>query len=202
MAAINTDSSSKTTQPSVVSPDADKLNLGCGDDIRDDWRNADISESVPADDHFDMSQTPWPYPDNSFDYVLAKHCLEHLEHDAISRVFREVARVLQPDGVFEVRVPFGADDRTDPTHKTTWDWLTPERFTHDSDYGWETGQLPFELEDKDANVWCQPPPRILAKLWYQGRLRYWLWRHGPDRWITSYPFVSGEILATYRRIQE
>lgn len=182
-----------------VRPEADQLNLGCGDDYRDDWRNADIDEDIHADDYFNAGEAPWPYAANSFDRILAKHSFEHLTHDQTCTAFREAGRVLNPNGTLEVRVPFGADDRTDPTHETTWDWLTPERFTRGGEYAWETGALPFELVEKDANAWVQPPPSLLSQLRWKAEFHYNFSRHGPGRWITGFPFVSGEIIAVYRR---
>lgn len=44
-----------------------------------------------------------PYPDNRFDLVFANNVLEHLEHP--DAVFREVARVLRPGGLFLAKTP-------------------------------------------------------------------------------------------------
>ena len=44
-----------------------------------------------------------PWPDASFDVVVADNVLEHLEHPA--EVFREVARVLKPGGTFVAKTP-------------------------------------------------------------------------------------------------
>ena len=44
-----------------------------------------------------------PYPDASFDVVFSDNVLEHLEQP--EAVFREVARVLRPNGVFLVKTP-------------------------------------------------------------------------------------------------
>jgi SAM-dependent methyltransferase len=44
-----------------------------------------------------------PYPDGSFDLVLADNVFEHLESP--ERVFKEVARVLRPGGLFLGKTP-------------------------------------------------------------------------------------------------
>jgi SAM-dependent methyltransferase len=47
-----------------------------------------------------------PYPDGAFDLVLACDVIEHVEDD--EGVFRELARVLRPDGVLIFSVPLHA----------------------------------------------------------------------------------------------
>lgn len=62
-------------------PDASmhrKLNLGCGFDKREGFVNADSFAACVPDVLFDIETTPWPLPDNGFDYVLVKHVLEHV----------------------------------------------------------------------------------------------------------------------------
>lgn len=44
-----------------------------------------------------------PYPDDNFDVVFADNVVEHLDDPTL--VFREVARVLKPDGVFLFKTP-------------------------------------------------------------------------------------------------
>jgi len=46
-----------------------------------------------------------PFPDGYFDAVIAFSILEHLKRDALHVAAGEVARVLQPDGVFLVGCP-------------------------------------------------------------------------------------------------
>jgi len=46
-----------------------------------------------------------PYPDSHFDAVVAFSILEHLKEEALQRAAHEVARVLQPGGVFLVGCP-------------------------------------------------------------------------------------------------
>ena len=72
-----------------------KLNLGCGFDKREGFVNADNFAECEPDVHIDIEQTPWSLADNSFDYILMKHVLEHVGADfkTFACVMRELYRV-------------------------------------------------------------------------------------------------------------
>jgi SAM-dependent methyltransferase len=57
------------------------------------------------------SLTALPLPDRSVDTLVCYHVLEHIPDDAAA--MREIARVLRPEGVGFVQVPFRANTRTD-----------------------------------------------------------------------------------------
>ncbi len=80
-----------------------KLNLGCGLKYLDGWENVDSNEGLKADNYFDLEKTPYPYSDNSFDYVLMDNVLEHLE-DTIKSL-EEVYRISKNNAIIEIIVP-------------------------------------------------------------------------------------------------
>lgn len=67
-----------------------KLNLGCGDDYREDWVNIDLfAERV--DKRVDLNVLPLPFDDNTFDRIECHQVLEHLEchpYEFVKEVFR------------------------------------------------------------------------------------------------------------------
>ncbi len=72
-----------------------KLNLGCGSEYLKGYINIDIMQGV-ADVVWDLNKCPYPFEDDSVDYVLAKHVLEHLD-DVIS-VMNELHRIVKKGG--------------------------------------------------------------------------------------------------------
>lgn len=78
-----------------------KLNLGCGEDHRDGWKNIDIRDDVDPDVVADISDLP--YQDNSIDTILAQDVLEHFEEPV--PVLKEWRRLLTDDGTLIIRVP-------------------------------------------------------------------------------------------------
>lgn len=90
--------------PYVISNHADKLNLGCGRNIMPGWINADLTAHVP--EVFTMDATrPFPFPDNSFDYVFSEHMFEHLDLYGQQNMMRECHRVLRPGGILRLAMP-------------------------------------------------------------------------------------------------
>lgn len=110
------------------------LNVGCGRDIRHDetaeWVNMDYYFEHPNVLKWNFLKLPWPFPDNHFDAVLARHVMEHVPHiydengrDVIFAIMEEVARVVKPNRFFSVIVPYGHDPEIafcHPQHYRYW----------------------------------------------------------------------------------
>lgn len=170
------------------------LDLGAGENPHSDATTTmDVVDLPGIDVVHDATDRPWPFDDNEFDRVTARHVLEHIQHP--EDVFHEVARILTDEGRFEVVVPLGLDARTDPTHVHEWTYETPAYFAAGSpyDYGWN---LPYRLVARRVDAWYNGPGarvgnRVLDAL---------LDRHGPGKWLSGAPGVSGELTAIYRRV--
>lgn len=91
-------------QYSNLSPEYDKLQLGCGGNLLDGWLNIDLTES---DFNLDLScgkELPWK--ENSFKYVAARHFIEHLHLETeLIPLLRNVYRVCAPDAVIWLSCP-------------------------------------------------------------------------------------------------
>ncbi len=121
---------------------AKKLNLGCGEDIKEGYVNLDWSSLVGADVAHDLNALPYPFEDNSFDLVEAFHVLEHLEKPF--SVMKELHRILRPGGTLHIKVPHFSRGMTHAEHEHGFDVTFPlyfnPAFTRSGYYG-----VPFEL---------------------------------------------------------
>lgn len=127
----------------------ERLNLGCGRDIRADWVNLDHPAFVERMTEqgvvgligcdIDKPDVRLPFDDNTFDVVEASHVLEHVVN--IYPLMEEIWRVLKPGASLMVAVPFGSSDDAveDPTHVRvfypgSWCYFSQPTFWK-SDYG-------------------------------------------------------------------
>lgn len=96
------------------------LNLCCGATRPGEpWTNLDSLHSVLLEGtpekanldrelnyvNHDVLSGPLPFPDDTFDGILASHCVEHWDCQEAVRVLKECHRVLYPSGFLMISVP-------------------------------------------------------------------------------------------------
>ncbi len=93
-----------------------KLNFGCGKDIKKGWTNVDIQEDSQIDKSFDFEKFPYPFKDDTFDYILVDNVIEHLKNP--KDIMDELWRISKPGAIIDIRVPYFRHDvaYNDPTH--------------------------------------------------------------------------------------
>ena len=111
-----------------------KLHLGCGKDIKRGFVNLDCVKLPGVDVIHNLNKFPWPFKDNSFDYILSISVLEHL--DNLIKVIEEIHRICNNNAIIEINVPhfssLGAYQ--DPTHKNFFTYYTFDYFKEDFNY--------------------------------------------------------------------
>jgi SAM-dependent methyltransferase len=124
-----------------------KLHLGCGKDIIPGFINLDSIKLPGVDVVYDLNKFPWPFKNNSFDYILAKSTLEHLED--LIKVMEEVHRISKKDAIIEIIVPHFASlgAYIDPTHKLFFSYYTFDYFTENFDYNFYS-KARFKIEER------------------------------------------------------
>lgn len=129
-----------------------KLNVGCGTDLRPEsegWVNMDAFFEKENVVKHDMVETPWPFKDGQFDYVLCSHVLEHIPflyvrgadrvtRDVLFLVLEELHRVIRPGGTLHVKVPYGGGYHgyCHPQHYRQWrpEWFAYLSPDHEENY--------------------------------------------------------------------
>lgn len=104
-----------------------KLNLGCGDDIREGFSNVDITKFKGVDLIVDLDIKEYPFKNNSVDYILAKDVLEHLQNTDL--FLNECFRILKDDGELLIKVPHFSCHLAynDYTHKRFFGYYSMDR---------------------------------------------------------------------------
>lgn len=162
------------------------LNLGCGSDIREDWHNVDVVSLDGVDQQLNLEKIPWDLPANHFEYILCSHVLEHLSD--IEATLREIARILQPGGVVEIRWPVGMNERADPDHKQTWVWESPLFYCGERHWDVDVG---LEVIRRDVSLHAhlgETATRV-----YMGLVEAYRRIYHDGRWLFDLPATSGEF---------
>ena len=73
-----------------------KLNFGAGSNKLKGWQNYDIEMDITK---------PLPFEDNSVDYIMNEHVLEHITQQQGYSFMKECFRILKPNGVMRTATP-------------------------------------------------------------------------------------------------
>ena len=100
-----------------------KLNLGCEDKIIKGFENIDVvkREGVKV---LDLNEIPYPYKDNSVDYILIEHTLMFLDNPL--KVMEELYRICRDQTIIKVIVNHHShfNNFTDLKQKCSFSYFT------------------------------------------------------------------------------
>lgn len=107
-----------------------KLNLGCGNDVKEGYVNVDICNPKGLDIIvIDLNKFPYPFEDDTFDEVYASHIIEHLND--FHKTIMEIHRISKPNAKITIKSPFFANTKYfgDPSHKIPFSYRTFDNYT-------------------------------------------------------------------------
>jgi len=93
-----------------------KLNLGCGNDVKEGWVNVDREISPLGVEFYDIDKSNPQIIDNTFDLVFANHILEHAKD--LPLTIRELYRISKSNCEWQIIAPYFSNPSyyNDPTH--------------------------------------------------------------------------------------
>ncbi len=71
-----------------------RLNVGCGRDIMKGWVNLDCIKAEGVDVIHDLEIFPYPFKENSFDFIWVAQIIEHLNNP--EKFVKEIWRISKP----------------------------------------------------------------------------------------------------------
>jgi SAM-dependent methyltransferase len=167
------------------------LDLGCGPNKEPGSIGCDRVPLPGVDILHDLDVFPYPLKDGSFDRIVVRHCLEHLQD--VVRVMEELHRIARPGGEVVISMPHysSANAFGDPTHKHYFALHSFDLFAREAPYGYVTKGR-FALTHRRVEFWP----------WHDR----WPWLHGGKlglRWlIEKHPIFYERFLAFTFPIKE
>lgn len=111
-----------------------RLDIGGGINPQEGFVNLDMQDIDGVDIVHDVTDIPWPLPDECVLVAMASHLVEHIppHNFGFLNFMNEVWRVMKPGGEFLIATPHGASAGylQDPTHcnpcsEATWAYFDP-----------------------------------------------------------------------------
>ena len=139
------------------------LDVGAGDDPQPKCVAMDRRNIPGIDVVHDIEDFPWPFPDDTFDKIIASHIIEHIDPSKSIDVMNEAWRVMAVGGEILIAMPYPGSfgHWQDPTHIRPWNEATPSYFDPED----PRGNL---LDNKYKNLYeiYRPKPwKITYRAW-------------------------------------
>jgi SAM-dependent methyltransferase len=167
------------------------IDLGCGTAKEPGAIGVDNVDLPAVDVVHDLLDFPYPFDDNCAHKIYLKHVIEHFTLGDINRILNEVHRLLQPNGIVEIRVPhvFSVAAWVDPTHRSAFAFGSVSFFEIGSAkaYYRETDSI-WSLVETTSDVtgfnWKRYRMRQIDS-WFSRWIKHWL------NWLLRQPNLPG-----------
>jgi SAM-dependent methyltransferase len=128
------------------------LDAGCGSAKQPNCVGMDKRSLPGVDVVHDIETTPWPFTKETFDRIIMSHVMEHINPSVSVDVMNEMWRIMKPDGVLMLSMPYAGSfgHWQDPTHIKPWNEATCHYFDPDMPLWGIYQPKPWKIE---ANVW-------------------------------------------------
>lgn len=110
------------------------VQFGSGGNMLHGWINTDPLYDAPY--NIDVT-LPLPFEDNEIDFALASHLTEHLSSGDAFRFFKELHRIIKPNGVVRISVP---------SIVKVWNGRDPDHIKWYGEAGFSDGTLSGAIE--------------------------------------------------------
>lgn len=106
------------------------LDIGAGDDPQPRCVTMDRRALPGIDVVHDIEDFPWPFPDETFDKIIASHIIEHIDPKKSIDLMNESWRIMRVGGEMLISMPYPGSmgHWQDPTHIRPWNEATPSYF--------------------------------------------------------------------------
>jgi len=141
-----------------------KLNIGSGEFLKEGFVNIDYYSVTKPDVIHDLNTFPYPFEDNTFDWIESDHCFEHLSSPF--HVMKEVHRIGKNGATVIIRVPHFSRGFTHAEHKAGFDVTFPYYYQKDFKGGYQG--VEFDCSSVKLTWFAQPyfKKTVLSKFQY------------------------------------
>jgi len=103
--------------------DGKRLDIGCGNNKTPGSTYLDVDKDAHPDILHDLNEFPYPVENNSFDEIIAKHIIEHL--DCPQKFIEELCRICKPGGTVFIETPHFTSyvAYSEPQHKLFYSYF-------------------------------------------------------------------------------
>ena len=165
-----------------------RLNLGSGEYLKEGYVNVDFYSVTKPDVEHDLSKFPYPFEEDTFEFVESNHCLEHLPNPFA--VMKEIHRISKNGAEVIIRVPHFSRGFSHAEHKASFDVTFPYYFQKDFQGGYQG--VEFEHIKTRLSWFAQPyfKKTVLSPIQFHlaSILGKWF-----DLWANASPFICSKL---------